>query len=597
MPTVLKKLCIEAFERIHKRGVLHGDVELRHMLIGGDGKVTIIDFQMSRALVPNADVMLLPTTPQELKLEMRKVKYKLDYDGARKKEAEKMMRGEERRNGTRQIDPQTEANFEKEDIVDPPVHLQDWNDTWANEAASAIPARFVMPGQTPEALAKELEKFLVIVEHMSAASSERRQVRFASEVTSEEHSMGNSTHSYGLRKRKMSDSLASGDATHYTRFAKRSCSDGQLVDHNDEPIRSGLCADPVLVDYMARDSIDKDRFTPPRPAPSDATDSLPTNSSPHFPPIKVRDFAYEPYGGPRGYYAPYPLMESVVSLKRRQWIRLQNEQRCTELGLPPPRLSAKATTRSSNSSYWKQSKADRRITQAVLGLSKRQAVVEGIPAPTHKRKRSNEETDIQAGFAEANRYAKKVLTNTDHNNSPHLSSPIAGPSADALDPCSVQHPQGQVIGPQSQHHMPQQILGSTSDQLIHTDRTMPYRNVSSNHSTTGNRMAFATLGRLPPVSRVELNSKAYTRLPGSDASGASRSTILASSSRIGTPPRRRKEGHHPHATVLQHQNPVERCVSPSSEDEVEALLQLPGSVPSSLARPGGWMGFLLRWIQ
>ena len=44
---------------------LHGDVaELRHMLgIGGDGKVTIIDFQASRALVPNLDVMLLQATP------------------------------------------------------------------------------------------------------------------------------------------------------------------------------------------------------------------------------------------------------------------------------------------------------------------------------------------------------------------------------------------------------------------------------------------------------------------------------------------------------------------------------------------------------
>ncbi|KAJ7777702.1 hypothetical protein DFH07DRAFT_702722, partial [Mycena maculata] len=36
MPRVLKKCCIQAFEKLHEDGVYHGDIELRHMLIGAD---------------------------------------------------------------------------------------------------------------------------------------------------------------------------------------------------------------------------------------------------------------------------------------------------------------------------------------------------------------------------------------------------------------------------------------------------------------------------------------------------------------------------------------------------------------------------------
>jgi hypothetical protein len=83
MPDILKLRCIRAFQKIHARGVLHGDIELRHMLIGGDGKVTIIDFQESRATVPNMELKLESTCPRELRTEMRKVKFKLDFRGAR----------------------------------------------------------------------------------------------------------------------------------------------------------------------------------------------------------------------------------------------------------------------------------------------------------------------------------------------------------------------------------------------------------------------------------------------------------------------------------------------------------------------------------
>ncbi|TDL28322.1 hypothetical protein BD410DRAFT_683199, partial [Rickenella mellea] len=37
MPNHLKEKCIAAFDKIHARGVLHNDVELRHMLINAEG--------------------------------------------------------------------------------------------------------------------------------------------------------------------------------------------------------------------------------------------------------------------------------------------------------------------------------------------------------------------------------------------------------------------------------------------------------------------------------------------------------------------------------------------------------------------------------
>ncbi|KAJ3719685.1 hypothetical protein C8R42DRAFT_542846, partial [Lentinula raphanica] len=36
MPLSLKQRCVDAIAQIHSCGVLHGDIELRHMLIGGD---------------------------------------------------------------------------------------------------------------------------------------------------------------------------------------------------------------------------------------------------------------------------------------------------------------------------------------------------------------------------------------------------------------------------------------------------------------------------------------------------------------------------------------------------------------------------------
>ncbi|KAJ7293303.1 hypothetical protein C8J57DRAFT_1210891 [Mycena rebaudengoi] len=165
MPHVLKKRCVQAFEKLHACGVYHGDVELRHMLIGGDAKVTIIDFQASRALVPNEAVQLSAATPDDLRMEMRKVKFKLDYEGARAWEDQKLMR-RARLARRLQRTPKGAALEEaiEEDKLDPPVDTREWNLEWIG--APVNPMRFVIPGQSAEEVESAVEHFLSIIEKL-----------------------------------------------------------------------------------------------------------------------------------------------------------------------------------------------------------------------------------------------------------------------------------------------------------------------------------------------------------------------------------------------------------------------------------------------
>ncbi|KAL4068226.1 hypothetical protein V8B97DRAFT_1918738 [Scleroderma yunnanense] len=180
MPDVLKDRVIAAFEKIHARGVLHGDPELRHMLIGADGRVTIIDFGMSRAITADESVDLERAEPEEFLLEMRKVKYKLDYQGARKKEADKVQAylDRVRRNLRRRRKWDRRKNGEKtgyispyesepeDEVMEPPVHHQDFKEDWI-KAADDTPHRVVVPGQTEAGVASEVQKFIGIVADMA----------------------------------------------------------------------------------------------------------------------------------------------------------------------------------------------------------------------------------------------------------------------------------------------------------------------------------------------------------------------------------------------------------------------------------------------
>lgn len=173
MPDVLKERAMQGLEMLHSRGILHGDIELRHVLIGGDGAVTFIDFQLSRSTNPDESVGLEKAEDEEFRFEKRLLAFKLDLHGARTSEIQKTeafvqrtkrnkQRAElwkRRKQGARTgYIPYYEEEPEEEKIV-PPVHPHDLQDTWIKNS-DAPPVRVVVPRQSKEEVETAIRTFL-----------------------------------------------------------------------------------------------------------------------------------------------------------------------------------------------------------------------------------------------------------------------------------------------------------------------------------------------------------------------------------------------------------------------------------------------------
>ena len=182
MPVVLKDRVVEAFQRLHERGIVHGDVALRHILIGADAGVTLIDFQASRADDPNEDLGLEGTYPGEKDLEMRRVKFLLDVDHARQKEFRKSKAAHKRsarnkaraqrrrellRHGITTGLPMDES-APLADIHEPPVPLDELERYWM-EDANDDPRRFIVPGSSETEVARAISSFLQQIRDMEAS--------------------------------------------------------------------------------------------------------------------------------------------------------------------------------------------------------------------------------------------------------------------------------------------------------------------------------------------------------------------------------------------------------------------------------------------
>ena len=173
MPYFLKKRAMEGLEMLHSRGILHGDIELRHVLIGGDGAVTFIDFQLSRSATPDDSIGLEKAEDEEFRFEKRLLAFKLDFDDARAREIQKteafvlrtkrnkrrseMWKHRAKGARTGYISPY-EDEPEDEKII-PPVHPHDLQDVWIKNS-DAPPARIVVPGQSEEEVKTAIQAFL-----------------------------------------------------------------------------------------------------------------------------------------------------------------------------------------------------------------------------------------------------------------------------------------------------------------------------------------------------------------------------------------------------------------------------------------------------
>ncbi len=182
MPVVLRDRVVEAFRKLHERGIVHGDVALRHILIGADARVTLIDFQASRADEPNEELGLAMTSLGEKDIEMRRVKFLLNMDSARKKEfkkskaayrrSERNKRREQRRRELLRHGITTGLPFDEpeplEDISEPPVPLYELEKFWM-EDANDDPRRFIVPGTSESEVAGAISLFLQCIKDMEGA--------------------------------------------------------------------------------------------------------------------------------------------------------------------------------------------------------------------------------------------------------------------------------------------------------------------------------------------------------------------------------------------------------------------------------------------
>ncbi|KAJ4489461.1 hypothetical protein C8J55DRAFT_505161 [Lentinula edodes] len=176
MPLSLKERCVDAIAQIHSCGVFHGDIQLRHILIGGDARVTVIDYQKSAAVEPNEKLFLLPATEADLRREMRKVKMKLDFPGARACEKVRRERCLKRNkhnaaeirksNLSPSYIPQLEE-VPEDDALNPPIlDMQEWQD-WVS--APSLPRLFIVPGQSLQQRKGAYEAFLKSLESLQTS--------------------------------------------------------------------------------------------------------------------------------------------------------------------------------------------------------------------------------------------------------------------------------------------------------------------------------------------------------------------------------------------------------------------------------------------
>lgn len=199
MPAVLKAKVVSAYSDLHARGVLHGDVALRHILVGGDTRVTIIDFQESRALVGDDAVGLGSATGADLAVEMRRVRYMLDFEDARTYETSKTRREAGRRKRNKEIVRDLERRrraglpfddlkpipSSPDDIAAPPIHPEELHE-W-KRSCDVTSRRVVMPGISDASLCAAVSDFVRSVMHLldddacwSLSSESRASRAFAS---------------------------------------------------------------------------------------------------------------------------------------------------------------------------------------------------------------------------------------------------------------------------------------------------------------------------------------------------------------------------------------------------------------------------------
>ncbi|RPD63000.1 hypothetical protein L227DRAFT_599267 [Lentinus tigrinus ALCF2SS1-6] len=348
MPRVLKKRVIDAYLKLHEHGVLHGSPELHNILIGADCRVSLFDFSMA-GVKGGIPALGLPKClgRSDYNWELREVMYKLDWEGARAREEAKYGRAKVQRERDYARDQMLHMKKQRviadEEIIDPdempnqddreePAPSRSAWQSWEESVKNAPPpVTVVVPGQSKEQLEaaereynariKELEeewKREPEVPLFAHAPGFPLPVPFAQPYFDVEDSPFAPVRE--SRKRK-----ASPDADDAQPSAKR-------ARREQGSSKSSLSAGPVFkyssTTYSTGTS---ETLLPAAPPPKTRPKSKQRATTP---PIKSRDFASEPYDGPRGYYFPHPPTEYIVNANRTAHILNTNALEFARQGIP-----------------------------------------------------------------------------------------------------------------------------------------------------------------------------------------------------------------------------------------------------------------------
>lgn len=179
MPDCLKRRVIDTYMILHRAGILHCAVELRHMLIGADGRVTLVDFKWARSTRRVKGYRTTKPHKRDFALELREVKCKLDYQGARAREAAKWARFCERNEYNQEVlrlrQFTTEGGYDgsnsdlqdpiPQDRDEPPLpprqRCSEWDGVVKDEST-----RFVCAGASRAAVTAAIASFYEIVQRM-----------------------------------------------------------------------------------------------------------------------------------------------------------------------------------------------------------------------------------------------------------------------------------------------------------------------------------------------------------------------------------------------------------------------------------------------
>ncbi|KAI0374234.1 hypothetical protein BV20DRAFT_1011035 [Pilatotrama ljubarskyi] len=424
MPHVLKKAVIEAYVILHNRGILHGAAELHNMLIGGDGRVTLVNFHASLASKDMPEIGLPRADKSDFALELRQVMYKLDYEGARARENARMKRflELEKRNKRRRARGDPEERPMLEELDERPPAPDVWKARWIN-GLDAPPRRYVVPGQKHDELVRCIDSFHAVIktmEELDAADVTSPLIRYRPPPlpsSSRPHGGSEGPASSSLqnpRKRRMSN--AAEDAEQPTKRARGEGNTDEAAFAPPKYERSSTTYDTGTSDTLLRAASTQ-------------------NAKPQA--DSVRDFAYEPYSGPRGYYFPYPPSEALRDSMRVIQIRNANAIACGEQGLPYFRLD-----RGSLRPPAFKRALPRGMHVSLGALKRKRAAAENPLSPEERRQAKKRRFDEDRAAALAEDRAVRFDDRVSYRDPPHESD-----YEDEPEPGAPKKPRKRPLGP------------------------------------------------------------------------------------------------------------------------------------------------------